>query len=127
GQDDLPPVSARKILGENAIIGYSTHNLEQLKKAIKLPIDYVAIGPVFATKTKENPDETIGIEIVEQARKIIGDFPLVAIGGMNSTNFLEVLSSGANSAAIISDLLSEPKKIAEKYTLLKTTINKVKI
>ncbi len=127
GQDDLSPTEARKILGEIAIIGFSTHNLEQLSEAVKMPIDYAAIGPVFATKTKENPDETIGIEIIKQARKIIGNFPLVAIGGINSTNFLEVLESGASSTAIISDLLSESVKIVEKYKVLKISINKVKI
>lgn len=127
GQDDLPPVFARKILGENAIIGFSTHNLEQLAEAVKLPIDYAAIGPVFATKTKENPDKIVGIEIVEKARKIIVDFPLVAIGGINSANFTEILNGGADSVAIISDLLFAPDEISRKLKSLKTLANKVKI
>lgn len=127
GQDDLSPAEARKILGENAIIGFSTHNLEQLAEAIVLPIDYAAIGPVFATKTKENPDETVGIEIIKKARKLIGDFPLVAIGGINSTNFLDVLSAGADSTAIISDLLEDSYKIEVKLKLLQTQLNIVKI
>ncbi len=127
GQDDLSPAEARKILGENAIIGFSTHNLEQLAEAVKMPIDYAAIGPVFTTKTKENPDETVGIEIVKKARKLIGNFPLVAIGGINATNFLDVLSAGADSTAIISDLLAEADKIEAKLKSLQTQLNKVKI
>lgn len=114
GQDDLPPEEARKILGEKAIIGFSTHNLEQASDAVKLPVDYIAIGPVFATKTKENPDEIVGLEIVKQMRDVIKNFPLVAIGGISSENFREVLSAGADSAAIISDLLSDADKITEK-------------
>ncbi len=126
GQDDLSPAEARKILSENAIIGFSTHNLEQLAETVKMPIDYAAIGPVFATKTKENPDEIVGIEIIKNARKLVGNFPLVAIGGINSTNFLEVLSAGADSTAIISDLLEDSDKIEVKLKSLQTQLNKVK-
>jgi len=120
GQDDLPPEQARKILGEKAIIGFSTHSIKQAVEAVKLPIDYLAIGPVFATKTKENPDEIVGLEGIEKVRDAIGNFPLVAIGGITFENFHAVLSKGANSAAIISGLLSEPDKIAiniRKFTL----------
>ena len=70
GQDDLSPIAARQILGENALIGFSTHNLQQISEAVRLPIDYAAIGPVFTTTTKENSDATVGIEIVKKARKI---------------------------------------------------------
>lgn len=118
GQDDLSPIEARKILGENALIGFSTHNLEQALNAVRLPIDYLAIGPVFATRTKENPDTTVGIEGLKKVRKAIGDFPLVAIGGINSANFLEVLGAGADSVAIIRDLLFEGDKITEKMKQL---------
>ncbi len=114
GQDDLSPEYARKILGEKAIIGFSTHNLKQAVEAVKFPIDYVAIGPVFATKTKENPDKIIGIEMIKKVREAIGNFPLVAIGGINLGNFREVLDAGADSVAIISDLLSEADKITER-------------
>ena len=114
GQNDLSPTKARKILGKNAIISFSTHNFQQATEALKLPIDYVAIGPVFATKTKENPDQIIGIEGVKKVREVIGNFPLVAIGGINSARFLEVLDAGANSVAIISDLLAEADNITEK-------------
>ncbi len=114
GQDDLPPDEARRILGDEAIIGFSTHNLEQAFEAVKLPIDYLAIGPVFPTKTKENPDETVGLEGVKVVREAIGDFPLVAIGGITIENFRDVLRAGAGSVAVIGNLLSEPDKIGEK-------------
>lgn len=115
GQDDLPPVKARKILGEKAIIGFSTHSISQAIEAIELPIDYVAIGPVFATKTKENPDEIVGLEGVKKVSEAIGDFPLVAIGGITLENFQEVLEQGADSVAVISDLLSASKNISASF------------
>jgi thiamine-phosphate pyrophosphorylase len=118
GQDDLPPEHARRILGEKAIIGFSTHNLKQVTEALKLPINYLAIGPVFATQTKENPEEVVGIEGVKKARKIACGFPIVAIGGITSKNFQEVLDAGADSVAIISNLLSDPNKISEKMKML---------
>ncbi len=117
GQDDLPPEHARNILGDAAIIGFSTHNLEQARKAVKLPIDYLAIGPVFATRTKENPDATVGISTLKRVRQTIGDFPLVAIGGITLTNFRDVFSAGANSLAIIGDLISEPNEIRRKLDI----------
>jgi len=114
GQDDLPPEYARKILGEKAIIGFSTHNLEQAVRAARLPIDYLAIGPVFATRTKENPENVVGIEGIKNAREAVGDFPLVAIGGITLENFREVLQSGADSVAVVSNLMSDADKIIEK-------------
>jgi thiamine-phosphate pyrophosphorylase len=114
GADDLPPERARKILGERAIIGFSTHNLKQAVSALKLPIDYLAIGPVFTTRTKENPEKTVGIEGVKRVREAVGDFPLVAIGGITAENCSEVFRAGADSAAIISDLLSDAGKISDK-------------
>ena len=114
GQDDLPPELARKILGERAIIGFSTHNLEQATRAVKLPINYLAIGPVFTTSTKENPEKTVGVEGVKTVRRIIGDFPLVAIGGITAANYRMILEAGADSLAIISDLLSDANKISGK-------------
>jgi thiamine-phosphate pyrophosphorylase len=113
GQDDLPPAKARKMLSENAIIGFSTHSIEQAVKAAKLPIDYLAIGPVFATATKENPDEVVGIEDVKSIRDAIGDFPLVAIGGITIENCRKIFESGADSIAVIKSILFPPDKIAE--------------
>lgn len=115
GQDDLPPEEARKILGGKAIIGFSTHNLEQALRAVKLPIDYLAVGPVFATRTKENPDETVGLEMLEKLRRQIGDFPLVAIGGINLGNFQKVLAKGADSVAVIGDLVGRRNDISRRF------------
>ena len=117
GQDDLPPEEARKILGGKAIIGFSTHNLEQAIHAAKLPVDYLAIGPIYATATKKNPDQTIGLEGIRTVGKAVGDFPLVVVGGINYRNLPEIFESGADSAAIISDLIGEPDKITQKMRL----------
>lgn len=129
GQDDLPPEKAREILGKRAIIGYSTHNLKQAFEVIKKPINYIAIGPVFATKTKENPDEVVGINGLKQIRKKIGEFPLVAIGGINYENYLEVLEAGADSVAIISGILSDSENITqtfEKYNRKQSLLKNLK-
>jgi thiamine-phosphate pyrophosphorylase len=119
GQNDLPPKYARKILGENSIIGYSTHTIDQAIEASKLPIDYLAFGPIFPTTSKENPEYTVGTDEIIKVREAIGEFPLVAIGGINLDNFQTVFESGADSIALISELLSEPQKIAEKFTKFK--------
>ena len=118
GQDDLPPAEARKILGENAIIGFSTHNIEQAISAVRMPIDYLAIGPIFATSTKENPDEIVGLEGLTKVRAAVGDFPIVAIGGITEANLRQIFTAGADSAAIISDLVSDAFNISEKFQKL---------
>ncbi|HEY0658573.1 MAG TPA: thiamine phosphate synthase [Pyrinomonadaceae bacterium] len=117
GQDDLPPAEARKILGEKVIIGYSTHNIEQAIAAVLMPVNYLAIGPIYATKTKENPDAMVGLEGLRKVREATENFPLVAIGGINLENLREVYEAGANSAAIISGLISETENISENYKL----------
>jgi thiamine-phosphate pyrophosphorylase len=114
GQDDLPPPAARKLLGKNAVIGFSTHSVEQAIEAVRLPVDYIAIGPVFATKTKQNPEKTVGLKGVERVRRAVGNFPLVAIGGVTFENAGSVFAAGADSVAVIGDLLGEPDKIREK-------------
>lgn len=114
GQDDLPVEAARTLLGEAAIIGYSTHNLKQAKAAAKFQIDYLAIGPVFATPTKCNPDPVVGVEGIKEVRGVTGQLPIVAIGGINPQNVLEVLSAGANSAAVVSCLVGEAAGIEER-------------
>lgn len=118
GQDDLPPEAARRILGEEAIIGFSTHNIDQAIAASKLPLDYIAIGPVYQTKSKENPDPVVGIEGLKTVRRAIGDFPLVAIGGINSESAQTVRQSGADSIALISCLLTPADRIAENTKLI---------
>jgi thiamine-phosphate pyrophosphorylase len=101
GQDDLPPKYARELLGKNAIIGYSTHNLAQAVEAMSDPIDYIAIGPVFQTTTKADHDPVIGLDVVRSVRQAIGNFPLVAIGGITLEKTRSVLDAGADSVAII--------------------------
>lgn len=113
GQDDLPPDAARRLLGEKAVIGFSTHNIEQAIDAIKYPIDYLAIGPVFPTSTKENPDPVVGLAGLKELRCVIGDFPLVAIGGIDHTNAFEIYENGADSIACISSILLPNSKIEE--------------
>jgi thiamine-phosphate pyrophosphorylase len=118
GQDDLSPNHARQILGENAIIGFSTHSVVQAIEAIQLPINYVAVGPIFETKTKENPDKIVGIEGLKKVRQSIGDFPLVAIGGINLETAQTVLENGADSLAIISAILKPSRRISENLKYL---------
>lgn len=115
GQDDLSPVQARKILGETAIIGFSTHSIEQAVEAIKLPIDYIAIGPVFRTSTKENPDAVVGLKGVEAVREKISNFPLVAIGGINHEKAREVWRGGADSIAVIGSIITPANEITNNY------------
>lgn len=103
GQDDLPPEAARSLLGPNAIIGFSTHNLEQAALTAKLRIDYLAIGPVFSTSTKENPDPVVGLEVVAAVKRVVS-VPLVAIGGITAANAASAFEAGADCVSIISDL-----------------------
>src|SRR5215510_8107885 len=91
GQDDMPPEAARKLLGPQAIIGYSTHNVEQAINAISLPIDYLAIGPIFSTTTKSDTAPVLALDGFRMVRVAIGDFPLVAIGGIRHSNARDVL------------------------------------
>lgn len=114
GQDDLPPAGARKILGDDAIIGFSTHTLEQVHEALTFPINYIAYGPIFDTRTKQDPDATVGLPALKQVRKIVGETSLVAIGGIDGDNYRSVLDAGADSIAIISAIISDPNQIEAK-------------
>jgi thiamine-phosphate pyrophosphorylase len=111
GQDDMPPEAARKLLGPQAIVGYSTHNLEQAINATKLPIDYLAIGPIFSTTTKSDTAPVLGLNGLRAVRQATGKLPLVAIGGITPTNAREVIEAGADSVAVISALLSTADRI----------------
>ena len=113
GQDDMLPEAARKLLGEQAIVGYSTHNVEQAIEASKLPIDYLAIGPIFTTSTKSDTAPVLGLEGLRTVRQTIGDLPLVAIGGITQANAPDVIQAGADSVAVISTLLARPDRITE--------------
>lgn len=114
GQDDLSPEGARKVIGKQLWLGVSTHNPEQIELADQTSSDYLAVGPVFATTSKQNPDPVIGLEGVRRARSLSSK-PLVAIGGITRSNCRSVLKAGANSVAVISDLVREPRKSAEEF------------
>ena len=113
GQDDLPPDAARKLLGADAIVGYSTHTVDQALEAVKLPIDYLAIGPIFQTTTKTDTSPVLRLEGLRAVRQAIGEFPLVAIGGITHENARATIEAGADSVAVISALLSDPNRITE--------------
>lgn len=114
GQEDLSPESVRRIIGPDRWLGISTHNPEQLRDADLTPSDYLAIGPIFATSSKQNPDPVVGLEGVRRARQLTRK-PLVAIGGITRANAASVIEAGADSVAVISDLLREPHKSAEEF------------
>jgi thiamine-phosphate pyrophosphorylase len=114
GQEDLSPEGARKVVGTTLWLGMSTHNAEQIEEADKTSADYIAIGPVFSTSSKANPDPVMGLEGVRQARSLTRK-PLVAIGGINRANCRSVIDAGADSVAVISDLMREPRKSAEDF------------
>jgi thiamine-phosphate pyrophosphorylase len=114
GQDDLSPSSVRRIIGPDCWLGFSTHNPQQLQEGDRTPADYLAIGPVFSTSSKDKPDPVVGLEGVRQARELTRK-PLVAIGGITRANAAPVIEAGADSVAVISDLLREPRKSAEEF------------
>jgi thiamine-phosphate pyrophosphorylase len=114
GQDDLSPESARRLIGPELVLGISTHNPEQLRDADPTTVDYLAIGPVFATSSKEKPDPVVGLEGVRRARELTRK-PLVAIGGITRANAPSVIEAGADAVAVISDLLRAPRKSAEEF------------
>jgi len=119
GQDDLPPEAARKLLGDDAIIGYSTHTVSQAISAASLPVDYIAIGPIFQTSSKANSDPVVGLDGLRAVRKAIGDVRLVAIGGISQENAASVIDGGADSVAVISALLSGgAKSVSDSFRSL---------
>ena len=114
GQEDLSPAEVRAKLGSNLLIGVSTHSEPQLLIAADGPADYVAIGPVFGTLSKQVPDPVVGLDGVRAARAMLVK-PLVAIGGINRANCAAVIDAGADSVAVISDLLPTPGKRVEEF------------
>ena len=114
GQDDLSSEGARRVIGNGLWLGISTHSANQLAEADKTTANYLAIGPVFPTLSKSNPDPTIGLDGVRQARALTRK-PLVAIGGITRANCLSVIEAGADAVAVISDLSPEPRKSAEEF------------
>jgi len=114
GQSDMPVEAARALLGPLAIIGYSTHNVAQAEHAATLPADYIAFGPIFDTRTKRDHEPVVGLHQLHDVRAVLGQIPLIAIGGITEDNLSQALDAGASSVAVIADLLTEPNKIAEK-------------
>ena len=106
GQEDLPPARVRHMVGSSVWIGYSTHNAAQLRLGDLEPVDYLAIGPVFPTGSKEKPDPVLGIEALPELRRLTRK-PLVAIGGITRANAAGVLAAGVDAVAVISDLLAD--------------------
>jgi thiamine-phosphate pyrophosphorylase len=114
GQDDLSPESVRRIIGPDRWLGVSTHKPGQLEEADQTSADYLAIGPVFSTSSKNQPDPVVGLDGVRRARPLTRK-RLVAIGGITRGNAASVIEAGADTVAVISDLLREPRKSAEEF------------
>jgi thiamine-phosphate pyrophosphorylase len=116
GQEDLSVDAARKICGNSRWVGVSTHNLEQLREADRTSADYIAVGPIFRTGTKENPDPIVGLDLLRAARQITKK-ALVAIGGITVESAESVFRAGADSVAVVHDLAaaSDPAKRAREY------------
>ncbi|MDR3765183.1 MAG: thiamine phosphate synthase [Acidobacteriota bacterium] len=119
GQEDLSPEAARTLVGPGRIVGLSTHNAQQFAAALLEPVDYLALGPVFATVSKANADPVVGLEGVRAARRLLIEsgkaVPLVAIGGINRENARAVLAAGADSVAVIGDLCRAPGDSARAF------------
>lgn len=116
GQEDLPVEDARAICGSQVWVGVSTHNIEQLREAILTSADYIAVGPIFPTSSKQNPNPVVGLDFLRQARQLTRK-PLVAIGGITIESAADVFRAGADSVAVIRDLLSaaDPASRAQDY------------
>jgi thiamine-phosphate pyrophosphorylase len=114
GQNDLSPTDARRILPASSIIGFSTHNERQLRAGNTEPIDYLAIGPIFATGSKQNPDPVVGLDRLRALRPLTQK-PLVAIGGITRELAPQVFEAGADSVAVISDLFPNPRARAKEW------------
>lgn len=117
GQEDLSPASVRGLIGPDLWLGVSTHNPEQMAEAEQTTADYLAIGPVFATGSKDRPDPVVGLEGVRRARALTGK-PLVGIGGITRANARLVIEAGADAVAVIADLYREPRQAAEEFLRL---------
>lgn len=123
GQDDLPVEDARKICRPPRWVGVSTHNVNQLREAALTSADYIAVGPIFPTVTKENPDPVVGLELLREARKLTAK-PLVAIGGITVDNAAAVYAAGADSVAVIGDLASarDPAEQVRKFLAIAESV-----
>ena len=104
GQDDLTPRDARLLLGPAAVLGFSSHNIDQVCAGACEPVSYLAFGPLYPTTSKRNPDPVTGIERLKECRALV-DKPLVAIGGITRETAPAILAAGADAVAVISDLI----------------------
>ncbi len=114
GQTDLPPEAARRLLGVQAIIGFSTHNVEQARHALSFPVDYLAIGPIFTTSSKIRADPVVGLTTLRKVRRAIGEIPLIAIGGITAENAAQVFAAGIDTVAVISAVVADPEAISRR-------------
>ena len=119
GQEDLGVEQARSVVGQRMLIGVSTHNVEQLKAAVTTSADYIAVGPVFSTSTKGNPDPVVGVDFIRVVRPLT-DKPIVVIGGITLDRAAGLIEAGADSVAVISDILRapDPAQRARQYVNL---------
>ncbi len=118
GQEDLPPHYARVVLGKNAILGFSTHSLAQVRQGTRLPVRYLAFGPVFATSSKPDPSPVVGLSLLRKACRL-STKPVVAIGGIGLEDIRQVLAAGAASAAVISVVMKAENLARRMEQLLK--------
>ena len=117
GQDDLPPSDARNLIGPGRVVGFSTHNETQFRAATQEPIDYIALGPIYGTVSKQNPDPQVGVEELRRL-KPLAQVPLVAIGGITRSTAPGVWAAGANSIAVVGDLYPDVRRSAEEWLKL---------
>lgn len=118
GQEDLSVEDARNVVGQDRWVGVSTHSLEQLDAADKTSADYIAFGPIFPTQSKENPDPVVGLELLREARKHTRK-PLVAIGGITLERAAETFRAGADSLAVVRDLIASENPVARAGLFLR--------
>jgi len=116
GQDDLEVEQARRVVGRDKLVGVSTHNLEQFERAAASSADYIAVGPVFSTSSKANPDPVVGLDFIRKTRRLT-DKPVIAIGGITLKRAASAIEAGADSVAVISGILSasDPAQRAREY------------
>src|SRR5580704_10687180 len=116
GQDDLDVEQARQVIGPDCWVGVSTHNLEQFERAAASSADYIALGPIFSTSSKANPDPVVGLDLLRKVRPL-ADKPVVAIGGISLERAASAIEAGADSVAVISGILNaaDPAQRARQY------------
>jgi len=123
GQEDLPPGTARALLGKSKIIGYSTHSLAQVRASLPMPVQYIGFGPIYPTFTKDNTSPNVGLRQLAQACKV-STHPVVAIGGIGINQVQEALKAGAASVAVISALMQSENLALQMQRFLERAMEK---